>query len=83
MSEPVPCRFGCREPAAEIVYVPEGCICWPDPVQALCEQHLITLESTGPTRTLLDLRTCDHKHYRYEKHGRRCTCGELMVDFGD
>jgi hypothetical protein len=26
---------------------------------------------------------CDHKHYKYEKHGRRCTCGTLMVDPGD
>jgi hypothetical protein len=55
----IACRFaatGCRSPAAEIVYVPEGCICWRDPVQALCEQHLITLETSGPAATLLDLR---------------------------
>lgn len=53
------CRFaesGCPSPAAAIVYAPGGCICWPDPVQALCEQHLITLETSGPTTTLLDLR---------------------------
>lgn len=55
----IPCRFaeiGCASPAAEIVYVPAGCICWPDPVQALCEQHLLTLETAGPTSTLLDMR---------------------------
>ena len=27
--------------------------------------------------------TCNHKHYSFDQHGRRCTCGELMVDFGD
>ena len=54
----IPCHFaelGCKSPAAEIVYVPEGCICWPDPVQALCEQHLLTLETTGPTTTIVRL----------------------------
>jgi hypothetical protein len=52
----IPCRFGCKAPAAAIVYVPEGCICWRDPVQALCEQHLVTMESTGPSFLILDLR---------------------------
>jgi hypothetical protein len=37
----VPCRFGCREPAVAIVHYPKGCICWPDPVQALCLSHAI------------------------------------------
>lgn len=27
--------------------------------------------------------SCDHRHYKFDVHGRRCTCGELMVDFGD
>lgn len=26
---------------------------------------------------------CDHRHFKFDLHGRRCTCGELMVDFGD
>lgn len=47
----IPCRFaeyGCQSPAAGIFFVPEGCHCWPDPVQALCNQHTLTMESTGP-----------------------------------
>jgi hypothetical protein len=28
-------------------------------------------------------RSCDHKHYDFKKHGRYCTCGSIMVDFGD
>lgn len=52
----IPCRHGCQSPAVEIVYVPEGCLCFEDPVQALCEQHLVTLESTGPSTTIVDLR---------------------------
>lgn len=28
-------------------------------------------------------RLCDHKHYRFEQHGRICTCGTMMCDFGD
>jgi len=28
-------------------------------------------------------KTCDHKHYSFEKHGRYCTCGTIMCDFGD
>ena len=30
---------GSGEPAVAIVYYPEGCICWPDPTQALCLSH--------------------------------------------
>jgi hypothetical protein len=57
--EPIPCRFaekGCQSEAAEVIYVPQGCHCWPDPVQALCEQHLITAESDGPITLVKDLR---------------------------
>lgn len=36
----LPCRFGCREPAAAIVHYPAACICFADPVQALCRQHV-------------------------------------------
>jgi len=52
----IPCRFGCKDPAAVIVYLPEGCICWRDPVQALCQQHLVNMESTGPAFLIVDLR---------------------------
>jgi dCTP deaminase len=52
----VPCRFGCRAPAVGIFYVPEGCICWPDPVQALCAQHVVTAESIGPVREIVSFR---------------------------
>lgn len=65
MTDEVPCRFketGCTWPAAEVVYVPEGCICWSDPVQALCEQHLITLESIGPVTLIADLRQKGEDH---------------------
>lgn len=55
----LPCRFaerGCASPAVEVVHAPAGCICWTDPVQALCEQHLLTMESAGPVTLILDLR---------------------------
>ena len=54
----LPCRFsriGCQSPATVILYVPEGCHCWKDPVQALCDQHYITAESPGPIMVLADL----------------------------
>lgn len=50
----VRCRFGCPNPIG-IFHVPEGCICWEDPVHALCEQHFITAESTGEIVCLVDL----------------------------
>lgn len=55
----IPCRFaelGCKAWATEVVYAPSGCICWKDPVQALCDQHLITMESQGPVALIADLR---------------------------
>ena len=51
----IPCRFGCRSPAVGIYYMPRGCICWPDPIQALCMQHFVTAESVGPVTLILDL----------------------------
>lgn len=50
----VRCRFGCEGPIG-IFHVPQGCICWDDPVQALCQQHFVTAESTGPITLLADL----------------------------
>ena len=38
------CRFGCdpaRNPVAGLYHAPDGCICYPDPVQALCAAHAI------------------------------------------
>jgi hypothetical protein len=33
------CRFGCKSPVVGVFHVPAGCVCWRDPVQALCAQH--------------------------------------------
>ena len=45
------CRFASpthNAPVIGIYHVPKGCICWPDPIQALCMQHFVTAESAGP-----------------------------------
>jgi hypothetical protein len=54
MDPEIKCRFGCYHPVG-IYHVPEGCICWKDPIQALCAQHLITAESEGPITLIKDL----------------------------
>lgn len=46
------CRFGCDHPVG-IYSTPEGCVCWPDPVQALCAQHANEIESTGPVTLII------------------------------
>lgn len=56
----VRCRFGCDDPVA-IVYAPEGCICWTDPVQALCAQHLAKIESTGEVIVLVKTTGVENK----------------------
>lgn len=38
------CRHGCdpqRHPVVGIYHAPQGCICWDDPVQALCIAHAV------------------------------------------
>jgi hypothetical protein len=55
----VECRFsilGCRGEAVGIFHVPLGCVCWVDPVQALCAQHLEKAQSQGPITCLYDWR---------------------------
>ena len=37
----IPCRFGCTDGAVGLFYLPEGCVCFKDPVQALCIYHAI------------------------------------------
>lgn len=48
------CRFGCQSPVIGIFHAPEGCICWTDPVQALCAQHACSMESVGPITCIID-----------------------------
>src|SRR6185436_1375978 len=43
----VPCKFGCKDDACGVFYAPAGCICWDDPVQALCAQHALKAEQNG------------------------------------
>lgn len=52
----IKCRFGCDSPVVGIFHAPAGCICWRDPVQALCAQHAVTMESTGPVACVMDFR---------------------------
>lgn len=49
------CRFGCDE-VVGIFSVPDGCICWADPLQALCSQHAIKAQSGGPIICVIDFR---------------------------
>jgi hypothetical protein len=49
------CRFGCDNPIG-IFYLPEGCACWDDPVQALCLQHYSKAEPIAGMRCIVDLR---------------------------
>jgi hypothetical protein len=49
------CRFGCDAPVG-IFHMPLGCICWRDPIQALCAQHIVTAESVGPITCIVDFR---------------------------
>lgn len=35
------CRHGCAHPVVGLYRAPDGCLCFPDPVQALCGQHAI------------------------------------------
>lgn len=38
------CIFGCATPVVGIYWMPEGCACRRDQVQALCAQHAISAE---------------------------------------
>lgn len=37
------CRV-CGEHAVGVYHMPKGCVCAPDPIQALCAQHVIRAE---------------------------------------
>lgn len=36
-----------------------------------------------PKHTPAGESACDHKHWNFREHGRVCTCGKFMADFGD
>lgn len=48
----IKCRFGCDTPEG-LYHVPSGCVCWSDPVQALCKQHEYTIETDGGEVTMI------------------------------
>jgi hypothetical protein len=50
------CRHGCDEGIVGIFYFPNGCLCFPDQIQALCRQHMERAASNvthGPMMRLL------------------------------
>jgi hypothetical protein len=47
------CRFPHAAPVVGLFQIPAGCLCWLDPIQALCRQHLITAESAGPIEVIV------------------------------
>lgn len=51
----IKCRFGCDSPAEGIYHAPAGCICWNDPIQALCKQHEVKIQSDAPVTMLVKL----------------------------
>jgi hypothetical protein len=51
------CRFGCDAAVVGIYHAPQGCVCWPDPVQALCAQHAIKADQNVNEFEPLVLRT--------------------------
>lgn len=59
---PIECRFGCKSPAVGIFHVPRGCVCWRDPVQALCAQHANEAQSNGPIVCILDFYEYTHAY---------------------
>jgi len=42
------CRHGDSGVVVGLYAIPKGCWCFDDPVQALCLQHAIKAQSTGP-----------------------------------
>jgi hypothetical protein len=52
--ERLKCRFGCDAPVLGIFHMPQGCICWTDPIQALCEHHADRAQSVGPIECIAD-----------------------------
>lgn len=50
--ERVRCRFGCEDPVVGIYHVPEGAH-HPDPVQALCAQHFVKADPSGPMAAIV------------------------------
>lgn len=46
--EALACRHGDKGHVVALVHIPKGCWCFPDPVQALCLQHLHKAQSMGP-----------------------------------
>jgi len=55
---PIQCRL-CDDLATQIWYVPGGCVCATDPVQALCSQHGIKMEPLTSATMIFTLKVED------------------------
>lgn len=52
----VKCVFdGCDLAPVGIFHTPQGCYCHKDKIQALCAQHLVSMQG-GPCTTLIDFK---------------------------
>lgn len=51
----IKCRYGCDSPVVGLFSTPEGCLCWPDQMQALCAQHASKIDG-GPVICVVDFR---------------------------
>lgn len=51
--ESLKCRHRCSSAVVAIVHAPQGCWCFPDPIQALCAQHVIKGMQNNDMSTLL------------------------------
>lgn len=53
----IKCRFEpCSDPPIGVFHMDQGCVCYPDRVQALCGQHLYKAEPLGSMEIILDFR---------------------------
>jgi len=43
----ITCRFGCASPVVGIYWMPRGCVCHADQLQALCAQHALKATPLG------------------------------------
>ena len=52
----LPCRFEHKILATGIWYFNKGCACFPDHIQALCDQHAVNAAPIDEMVKLIDLR---------------------------
>lgn len=75
MENPINCRHGCDNPTS-LYYFDQGCACFPDQIQALCNQHIYKANPINGMEYICSLEGWNRGRPKMAPYGRAKPSGD-------